>query len=158
MTTIRYVNALAASGKTYAAAKIFAESAERGRKVLFVQPTKKLIAETVDHTFKAQGVDPTMVTEFSERTCPNGGIVKAIIAHMSKSAPGRGEIVIITQAAFMLLAQLFKGSQRGDWTLLIDEALSPSTCRALHFWAGRRWRTIEAKSPAPNGSAASLKS
>jgi superfamily II DNA or RNA helicase len=107
------VDALASSGKTYAAAKIFAESAERGRKVLFVQPTKKLIAETVDHTFKVQGVDPTMVTEFSERTCPNGGIVKAIIDHMSKSAPGRGEIVVITHAAFLLLAQVFTGGQVG---------------------------------------------
>jgi len=118
MTNIYYVNALASSGKTYAAAKIFAESAEQGRKVLFVQPTKKLIAETVDHTFKVQGVDSTMVTEFSERTCPDGGIVAAIIDHMSKSTPGRGEIVIITHAAFMLLAQLFKGSQRGHWTVV----------------------------------------
>jgi len=46
--------------------------AERGRKVIFVQPTKKLIAENVDHTFKVQGVDPSIVTKISERTCPDG--------------------------------------------------------------------------------------
>lgn len=112
MTNVRFVHALASAGKTYAAAKKTSEDAAAGRKILFVQPTKKLIAETVDHTFKIQGVDPSIVTEFSERTCPDGGIVASIIKHMSQSPTGRGEIVVITHAAFVLLAQLFKGAQR----------------------------------------------
>jgi len=133
MINIKFVDALAASGKTYAAAKKSSIDAAEGHKILFVQPTNKLIAETVDHTFKIQGVDPTIVTEFSARTCPDGGIVASIIDHMSNAMPGRGEIVVITHTAFLMLAERFKGGQRRAWTVLIDEALEVQKCMQLNL-------------------------
>ncbi len=101
MRQIDYVNAPAGAGKTFAATGWIKEPIAQGEKFVLVQPITRLIAETVDQTFPDQSIDPSLVTEITERTHPNGGIVKAIIEHINVAPDDRGEVLVITHAAFL---------------------------------------------------------
>lgn len=91
MLHIDYTKAPAGAGKTYGATSYMKERVALGEKFILVQPITRLIGETVDTTFARQGIDPTIVTEISERTRPDGRITKAIIDHLNNAVEGRGE-------------------------------------------------------------------
>lgn len=78
MLQFDYVQAPAGAGKTYAGTCLMKARVARSEKVIIVQPITRLIAETVDTTFARLDIDPSVVTEISERTRPNGGITKAM--------------------------------------------------------------------------------
>jgi len=120
---IDYAGAPAGAGKTYGGGALMKAGVLLGEKFFLVQPITRLIAETVDTTFPRLGIDPSVVTEISERTHPNGGIVKAIVEHINKAQEGRGEILVFTHAAFLLLTEMY-ASFRDRWTVIIDEALT----------------------------------
>lgn len=119
---IDFVNAPGGAGKTYGATDDMKARVVRGEKIILVQLINRLICETVETTFTRLGIDPSHVTEISERTRPKGAITKAVIDHINNAVEGRGEILVITHAAFVRLAEMY-ASFRDGWTLIIDEAL-----------------------------------
>ncbi len=122
MQQIDFVNAPGGAGKTYGATDDMKARVVRGEKIILVQLLNRLICETVETTFTRLGIDPSHVTEISERTRLNGGITKAVIDHINNAVEGRGEILVITHAAFVRLAETY-ASFRDGWTVIIDEAL-----------------------------------
>ena len=123
MLRIDYVPAPAGAGKTYGAAHLMRKRVALGEKFILVQPITRLIGETVQTTFAREGIDPSYVTEISERTYPDGGITRAVIRHINNALEGRGEILVITHAAFLLLTEMYS-SFRDRWIVIIDEALT----------------------------------
>lgn len=132
MTRIDYVKAPAGAGKTYSATSYMKPRVARGEKFILVQPITRLIGETVETTFARLGIDPNAVTEISERTRPDGGIVQAVVEHINDAVEGRGEVLVITHAAFLRLIEVYE-SFRDRWTVIIDETLEVQEPHALNL-------------------------
>jgi len=127
------VNALAGSGKTYAAARFAVNNAAKaGQKIALVQPSKILIDQTyhdIIHYMKEQDAR-CRVTFFygdSEQKMHRGSVKQEIMGHLSDT-DDIGEIILITQAAFLTLPYWHR---RDDWTIIIDEI--PTVDRAWDF-------------------------
>lgn len=114
MTTINYVNGLCGSGKTYAIVRKASNIANRGGKVLLVQPTVDLINETVRNEFAQTNIKPLVITS---ETNPDG-VISAIVGHMKSTKPETGEVLIITHAAFFKVPYWHNAQ---DWVVMIDE-------------------------------------
>ena len=113
--SIRYLNALAGAGKTYALARRADRLARRGRKVLVVQPTKHLIDKTIED--ELQPLDPAYpIRPIHGGTDPER-VIGEIIAHFQNTGDG-GEILFITHAAFMRLPSI---ENKNRWHLIMDE-------------------------------------
>lgn len=112
--SIYYFNALAGAGKTYALARYADRCARRDQKVLFVQPSKRLIDQTI-----AQEITPLNpiypVTPIHGDVCTS--VVNALVEHFKTTMPG-GEIVFATHAALLRLPYA-EGAQ--NWLLIVDE-------------------------------------
>jgi hypothetical protein len=121
---LRYFSALAGAGKTRALAQTAHRLARDGDKVLFVQPSKLLIDNTV-----RDEIIPLKQTWLSNQqgypVRPIHGdtadkVVTEIVRHVSAQRPG-GEILFITHQAFMRIP-FFHERQR--WILIFDETPS----------------------------------
>jgi hypothetical protein len=106
-----FLNALAGAGKTRALARYADRLARRGHKVLFVQPTKRLIDNTVNDELIP------LFPNYNYQRLYGDGVVKKIVKHF-QNAPVGGQIVFITHAAFMLTPHFHK---KADWIVLFDE-------------------------------------
>lgn len=128
---INYVDAKAGAGKTYGAARIIAEKIGQGQKVVLVQPTERLIEETVGTTFPAMEVPSDAVTRITSGNAP-GEVIARIIELMNSAEKGVGECLVITHAAFMLLASMYV-HRRAEWEIIFDEPPEVQTAYCLNL-------------------------
>ena len=111
---INILDALCGAGKTFALARKSHTFAQRGLKVLFVQPTRQLIDATFEQELSS--LSPVRHRVIHSETHP-GRVSAEIISHMEANAPG-GEILFITHAAFLGLKFV---PHRRDWIVILDE-------------------------------------
>ena len=122
---IKYFDALAGAGKTYALAHYADRLARAGDKVLFVQPSKLLIDKTV--STEITPLEPRYgVNAIHGGTSPN--VVRSIVEHFVAAEAGQGEVLFITHEAFMRLPFI---QNRKQWTLIFDEVPSADLFEAL---------------------------
>ena len=116
--TIYFFDALAGAGKTRALARHADRLARLGHKVLFVQPTKHLIAKTIADELRP--LDPFYAVRPIHGGCVSNSksVIAEIVAHFQATPADRGEIVFITHSAFLLLPYI---QRKADWTLIMDE-------------------------------------
>ena len=111
---IRYIDALAGAGKTYAIADLahkWATSA--GAKIIIAQPTRQLIDRTVaDELGRLPEVRYRVI--HGDNT---PGVIAEIVRHLN-TADEKPELLFITQAAFFALP-FFPNKDR--WTVILDE-------------------------------------
>lgn len=112
--TICYFDALAGAGKTRALAREADRRARLGGKVLFVQPTKTLIDNTIKHELRPLNPGYPLKALHGE-TSPS--VVGDIVRHFKECGPG-GEVLFITHAAFLLEPYL---ENKSRWSLIFDE-------------------------------------
>ena len=92
--TIHYFDALAGAGKTRALARYADRLARRGVKVLFVQPSKLLLTNTLRDELAP--LEPTYpVTVIHGDTVPDQSVVATLVAHFQNAGPG-GEVLLAT--------------------------------------------------------------
>jgi hypothetical protein len=92
---VKTVDALAGSGKTFAAGKYSARTARLEHKTLFVQPTKDLITETI--TGIRQHSSDIRLTAIHSGITEH--VVADIVQHTRDSPEHQGEILFITHAS-----------------------------------------------------------
>jgi superfamily II DNA or RNA helicase len=115
--TIRYFNALAGAGKTYALALEADRLARLGQKVLFVQPSKLLINNTIRDELQTRDPSYPIRAIHGDTDLKTTSVVGEIAAYFKQVKDG-GEVLFITHAAFMRLSYIQK---KGNWHLIIDE-------------------------------------
>ena len=125
MTVIHTVDALSGAGKTYAAARHAHRMAQRGRKLLIVQPSLTLIDQTL--------ADLASLSPAVAHRAIHGGtsanVVGDIVAH-SKACGQGGEVLLITHAAFMRLPYF---DRRADWDVIVDEIPQADWCEEFRI-------------------------
>src|SRR5215210_6450388 len=102
--TILYTSSTPAlPGKSRALARRARIYAERGRKVLMVQSSKRLIGTTVIQELRT--CRPTFALHVIHGDCDLGGttVVGGIEHHLQNTARDQGEILLITHTAFLEL-------------------------------------------------------
>ncbi len=113
MTLIEYLDALAGAGKTYAFVRLAHRLARQGNKVLVVQPSKRLIANTVtDELAKLPPVRHRIIDGDHSQ-----GVAASIVAHFKDTNQG-GEILFVTHSGFFRAPYL---EHRERWIVLVDE-------------------------------------
>jgi hypothetical protein len=119
VTTIYFVDALAGSGKTHAATRHAHWLAQRGDKVLIVQPSVKLIQQTFTDLAALSPEVPVRAIYGSgpHGTGTSSNVVGDIVRHSIDTRP-EGEVLLVTHAAFLRLPFFHR---RDHWHLLIDE-------------------------------------
>lgn len=115
---ISYFDAPAGSGKTHVLVEHAHRMAQQGQKVLFVQPSRELIARTINDTLVP--LLPSCSYRAIHGDTHAGNVVAAIVAHFRETPRHQGEIFFITHAAFLLLPFL---ERAGDWMVIVDEVL-----------------------------------
>lgn len=124
--TIYYFDALAGAGKTRALALEADRLARRGRKVLFIQPTKHLITKTIEG--ELQPLDPAYpIRPIHGDT--DTAVIQEIVAHFRAAGNG-GEVLFITHAAFQRLPYVEK---RNRWHLIMDEVPQVDVFKELNL-------------------------
>ena len=111
---IKTVDALAGSGKTFAAGKYSARTARLGHKTLFVQPTKDLISETIKDIRKHS--PDIRLTAIHSGTTEN--VLATIVQHTKEASEHAGEILFITHASFLRLPYFHNAA---EWHVIVDE-------------------------------------
>jgi hypothetical protein len=116
--SIRILNAPAGAGKTRALARRAHWLAGVSQKVLFVQPTKHLITKTIAD--ELQPLDPAYPVRaiHGDTALTTKSVIGDIVAHFQAAVAGRGEIVFITHAAFLLIPYI---ERKAEWHLIMDE-------------------------------------
>src|SRR4051794_24997898 len=121
MTTIRFVDALAGPGKTFAMAQQACDRASAGEGVLLVLPTLHLSNEVEPHLRRFNSAVTVDVI--------HGGVadqvIAAVLASLKQGARG-GRVLIITWSAFVALP-FFPGKQ--NWIVFVDEI--PQVCSGV---------------------------
>lgn len=118
-------DSVAGSGKTYALSKIAVQLANKGQKVLFVQPTMELIARTLE---QLDALHPS-ASAIRIDTDTTDDVVNSIMRHVEN--PGsEGQILFITHAAFERLPYVHRSD---TWHLFIDEAPQAHRSALLRF-------------------------
>lgn len=115
--TINYFDALAGAGKTYALAQYAHRLAERGEKVLFIQPSKLLIDNTIRDELRKLNPQYPVKAIHGDTDLETNSVVADLVAHFQQTAPG-GEVLFATHAAFFRLPFI---QNQGDWNLIVDE-------------------------------------
>ena len=115
---ISYFDAPAGSGKTHVLVEHAHRMAQRGLKVLFVQPSRELISRTIYDTLAP--LHPTYALLAIHGDTNGGNVVAGIVKHFRDTTRHEGEILFITHAAFLLLPFL---ERAGDWMVIVDEVL-----------------------------------
>lgn len=115
--TIHILDALAGSGKTRALARYSHHLAGVSHKVLFVQPTKHLITKTIaDELQPLNPAYPVRAIHGDSRVSKS--VIADIVDHFQKATLGRGEVLFITHAAFLLIPYI---ERKREWVLIVDE-------------------------------------
>ena len=115
--TVHIFDSLAGSGKTRALARYSHYLAGVSHKVLFVQPTKHLITKTIaDELQPLNPAYPVRAIHGDSRVSKS--VIADIVDHFQKAAPGRGEVLFITHAAFLLIPYI---ERKREWVLIVDE-------------------------------------
>ncbi len=125
--SIRYLNALAGAGKTRALARHADYLARRGRKVLFVQPTKDLITKTIEDELLP--LDPEFPIRPIHGDTDPERVTGEIVAHF-RSVDDGGEILFITHAAFMRVPYI---ENKDRWHLIMDEVPQVDVFKELNL-------------------------
>jgi hypothetical protein len=115
--TIKYFNALAGAGKTYALALEADRLARLGQKVLFIQPSKLLINNTIRDELQTRDPSYPIHAIHGDADLETASVVGDIVAHFQQAKDG-GEVLFITHAGFMRLPYV---ENKGNWHLIIDE-------------------------------------
>ncbi|MXN67509.1 hypothetical protein GR183_21605 [Stappia sp. GBMRC 2046] len=113
-----YFDALCGAGKTHAVAKYAVRCASRGANVLFVQPTKNLIAATLANEL-ADIPDTVHVKAIHGDNSKR--VLADIVNYFRNPDPDdrpNGQILLISHKAFLDVPYL---QNRQDWILLMDE-------------------------------------
>jgi len=123
--TFHVVNAFAGSGKTYGAIRwALEEAAVYQRKIVFVFKSIELIQQAHGDAVAAMtkrrwSVPVTKIhTDDQARYQPSASVGKQIIDHLDQAVHSKGEILMITEAAFLDLQHWPK---RYLWTCICDE-------------------------------------
>ena len=123
--SIFYFDALAGAGKTRALARYSDLLAQRGFKVLFVQPSRLLITNTIRDEIRPLAprypVTPIHSDVVEEK------VIATLMAHFENAGPG-GEIVFTTHAALLLMPFIEKADQ---WHLILDEVIGADVFEEL---------------------------
>jgi reverse gyrase len=109
--SIKFINGICGAGKTYAIAAWADSLADRGHKVLLVQPTTQLVQETIQTTFPAMNVDMTRVVSITSKT--HEKVMKSIDEHLKTTDSQTGEILVITHSAFFGLSYFHSEDRSG---------------------------------------------
>ena len=118
-TTIKIVNALAGSGKKYSEIRYAEKYAAVGQRIAIVQPTKRLIQESIDVCEDSNyQFDVLRITK--DDTPHVKGKVKE---HLATPNDDRGEILFITQQTyFNIMEDIWHNADY--WEIIFDELLS----------------------------------
>lgn len=116
--TIHIFDALAGTGKTRALARYSHYLAGVSHKVLFVQPTKHLITKTIADELRPLDPSYPIRAIHGDAALHTKSVIADIVAHFRTAAPGEGEILFVTHAAFLLLPYI---ERKAEWTLIMDE-------------------------------------
>jgi superfamily II DNA or RNA helicase len=127
--SLYYFNALAGAGKTHALAQYADRIAQRGQKVLFIQPTKHLINKTIEGEFLKLDPKYRLNAIHGDEDLGGGSVIGNLVAHFQNTPPG-GEVLFATHAAFMLLPFI---QNRKDWVLLVDEVPQVDVFKELNL-------------------------
>jgi hypothetical protein len=117
------VNALAGSGKTYTAARWAVKFASKtGKKIAIVQPSKILIDQTYNDIleYRMESSTNCRVNYFygeDTKRLDRGSVKQQIMDHL-RDTDDAGEIILMTQAAFLSLPYWHR---KGDWIIIVDE-------------------------------------
>lgn len=125
--TIQYFDALAGAGKTRALVSYAKQLAHLGEQVLFVQPSKLLIDDTVANEISGAA------TTYDVEAIHSGitpAVVKTIVQKTQEDTGSRGRILFITHEAFMQLPYIEK---RRNWHLLFDETPTVDVYEAINI-------------------------
>lgn len=124
--TIQYFDALAGAGKTRSLVSYAKQLAHFGEQVLFVQPSKLLIDNTIANEVR-QVHESYDVKAIHSGTTQE--VVKAIVQHTRENTGSRGRILFITHEAFMHLPYI---ENKSDWHLLFDEVPAVDVFEAIN--------------------------
>ena len=124
--TIQYFNALAGAGKTYALVGYAHQLASAGELVLFIQPSKLLIDNTL--VTEVRKLNPRFPVRAIHGSTSED-VVKDIVKHMSSAVSGQGQILFITHEAFLRLPYV---ERRSEWHLIFDETPSVDVYEAIN--------------------------
>ena len=122
--TIYYFDALAGAGKTRALARHAHKLAGLDWKVFFIQPSKRLIKQTIREELKPLDPDYPITPIHGDET---DAVVQALVRHFKEVKPG-GEIVFATHAALLRLPYLHDAKA---WVLIMDEVLPVDVFKEL---------------------------
>ncbi len=128
--SIHYLNARAGAGKTRALVHYADRLAQRGSKVLIVQPTKHLIDLTIADELEPLAPRYPFAAIHGGAALRASSVVGKIVEHFQTARPDEGEVLFITHAAFFRLPYLHRKS---DWVLLMDEAPVVDVFEALNL-------------------------
>ncbi len=131
-TSILISDAPCGAGKTTAQTRHGTAMAHQGRRIMLVQPTKKLIRQTAAG-LEAEGCP--RVTAICGADADNEGegrfssdVVGAIMEHLRREPQG-GEVLLMTHAAHQRLPWV---QNRAGWDLVYDEAPAAQWCEAVN--------------------------
>ncbi len=124
--TIRFLDALAGSGKTRALARHAMRLSRAGERVLFVQPSKLLIDATIRQEFR--GMREGLLHAIHGDVCND--VVQKIMQNIRSATAKPGEILFITHEAFMRLPHI---ENRKDWHLIFDEVPTVDVCEPFRI-------------------------
>lgn len=116
MTVLRYFDALAGAGKTFALVREADRLARLGHKVLFVQPTRYLIDRTIDE--EVAPLTPSYPVRAIHGGTNPDKVVAETVRHFQAAEQGIGEVLFVTHTAFLRLPYV---ERRDRWHVLIDE-------------------------------------
>ena len=122
---IDILDALCGAGKTYRLARYAHEKAQCGARVLFVQPSKRLIEDTIRKELSQ--LSPVPHRAIHGDTDPFH-VRGAIIEAMSRARDG--EILFVTHSAFLNLGYV---PRHNEWTVIIDEVPAVDIFRAYNL-------------------------
>jgi hypothetical protein len=88
--------------------------ANRGAKILQVQPTMQLVHETVEKTFRDPDVNVTARYQAITSKTHKWGVISAITSTL-KVPTDQGEILVITHTAFFAFRAICSTASAGRW-------------------------------------------
>jgi hypothetical protein len=115
---IKFCAAPCGSGKTHLTINRACELVQNHNRVLVLQPTRELIERTVKEEVPARAYPPP-IRVFHGGTVGDGKVSKAL-ADYARQPPDTPEIVLATH---QVLPHIKQFANKGEWHVLIDEAL-----------------------------------
>lgn len=115
------VDALAGAGKTYQALQWAIKKAQKGERILFIQPTKELIDQSVRDAHTLFDVHNILITKLHGDVLQDTSVIGEIVEFLKKSKKGEGTILFITHMAFHFIPYFHNQS---EWIAICDEVFN----------------------------------